>query len=316
MRQVFQAIRSLEPRQLLVIADGARSAVPSDRQNCLEARAILEEVDWDCDLKTQFSEINLGCDQRLPTGLDWVFSQVDEAIILEDDCLPDPTFFQFCQNLLAQYRDCAEVTQICGTNRLYEWKSDRQSYHFAHYGVAWGWATWKRAWEHYDRSTSLWCDQATRLKIRRLIDNDEQFAYFSQTCETLMWDYKWSFAQLAQNGLTIIPSMNLVQNIGFSKTATHTRGLLLTSLNSSFSPESMQFPLTPPSSKERDRDYDQRHFQWSVGRPDIVCAEKVSQRSLSQGSLIKTYLIVNYFLALYPESRGLKEIKNKLSSCQ
>lgn len=311
-QQVFDVVQSLQPRQLLIVSDGCRPDHPEDVENCSQVRAIFDKIDWDCNIKTNYSDINLGCSLRFATGLDWVFDQVDEAIILEDDCLPDITFFRFCEDLLDRYRETPSVTQICGTNRLYEWKSDRQSYHFVYYGTAWGWATWRRAWNYYDHTLSRWSDESVRKNIQDLIDHDQQFAYFSKTCDIDMWDYKWSFAQLSRGGLTIIPAVNLVRNIGFSKQATHTKRFSVTHINSTFKPDSIKFPLIATPSIQPDREYNQRHFLWSVGKPMITCAERVAKRLCLEDNPMTAYVFVNYLLKLYPDSQLIKSVQHKI----
>lgn len=311
-QQVFAVLRSLRPQKLLIVSDGPRPNHPDDQENCAHVQTIFETLDWDCELAFNLATENLGCSQRFATGLDWVFSQVEEAIILEDDCLPGLSFFRFCEELLEEYRDNPQVTQICGTNRLYEWKSAQQSYHFAYYGSAWGWATWKRAWNRYDHNRQGWHEEAVQAQIRQLIDDEEQFAYFAKTCEIDMWDYKWSFAQLSQAGLTIIPAINLVKNIGFSRQATHTKGLSLTHINSTFQPGQMTFPLMAPTSIAVDREYNQNHFQFSLGRPTLNAAEDIAARLLKEGNLISAYVAIQHLSSLYPGSEKIKSAQKDL----
>ena len=148
--RVFGAIAQAKPRQLFVFADGPRSDADVDR--CAQARAVVEKVDWACDVKYRYSETNLGARECYKSGVDWAFSEVDEGIVLDDDCVPDPTFFVFSQDMLERYRHDPRVMMVCGTNYLGHWKEDRQSYHFSHFGGVWGWASWKRAWAFYDEA--------------------------------------------------------------------------------------------------------------------------------------------------------------------
>src|SRR5579871_4386735 len=150
-RQVFQEIRRVRPPVLLVVADGPRRDHPEDEQLCRETRAVAEEVDWPCQVLTEYSDVNLGCRHRPASGLDWVFSQVEEAIILEDDCVPHPSFFRFCSELLSRYRDDARIGTIAGTNVQGGRKRGGASYYFSKYPTIWGWASWRRAWALYDR---------------------------------------------------------------------------------------------------------------------------------------------------------------------
>jgi hypothetical protein len=163
---VFAEIARARPRQLLVIADGARTDHPDDSEKCSAARAVINRVNWDCDVSTNYAETNLGCKQRVSSGLDWVFGLVEKAIILEDDCLPEPTFFHFCQELLERYCDDWRVMHISGDNFQLGHRRSSDSYYFSRYSHVWGWATWQRAWKFYDVEMKLWPDFRDRNWLR------------------------------------------------------------------------------------------------------------------------------------------------------
>jgi hypothetical protein len=226
--RVFEAIRQAKPPKLFVIADGPRQDRVSDIEKCAMTREIIDNVDWNCEVFTNYSDVNLGCGKRVSTGITWVFEQVEEAIILEDDTLPGITFFHFCEVLLDKYREDERIMAISGTNLLGEWKSDIQSYHFSYYGGIWGWASWRRAWKYYDYEMKLWPNQETQKRIRDVLASDEQFIerarYIQRTFDGSIdtWDFQWAFARLTQSGLSVVPSVNLVSNIGFGEDATHT----------------------------------------------------------------------------------------------
>lgn len=148
--RVFSKIARAKPKTLFVIADGPRSDHPGDIKKCAEARSIIESVDWDCTVHKNYSDINLGCGRRLASGISWVFEKVEEAIILEDDCLPHPTFFRFCKELLERYRDDERIMQINGQNFQHKSMRTSYSYLFSYSNNCWGWATWRRAWQHFD----------------------------------------------------------------------------------------------------------------------------------------------------------------------
>lgn len=220
--RVFAAIREARPARLLVVADGARH--DAEAALCQQARAVLENVDWPCQVETNFSATNLGCRMRVSSGLDWVFERASEAIILEDDCLPHPSFFGYCAALLEKYRDDERIMMISGDNFQKQPTSD-DSYYFSHYTHIWGWATWRRAWNHSDIEMSLW----PRFRDEGLLpfsapENEYWKQIFDRTHAGLIdtWDYQWQFAALTQNGLTILPNKNLVSNLGFGPAATHT----------------------------------------------------------------------------------------------
>jgi hypothetical protein len=228
--RVFQAIRQAQPQKLLVIADGPRADRPGEAEKCAAARAVIDRVDWDCEVLTNYSEVNLGCKLRVSSGIDWVFSEVEEAIILEDDCLPAPSFFSFCQVLLEKYRHDERVMMISGNNFQPPDKQIQESYYFSKYIHVWGWATWRRAWQHYDVEMSSW----RALRDERFLDsmcNDPiEKEYWIKIFDDVAngdidtWDYQWNYTCWQQSSMNIMPSINLISNIGFRSDATHTMG--------------------------------------------------------------------------------------------
>lgn len=226
--RVFASIREARPKQLLVIADGPRLGNVGESDLCTEVRSIVEKVDWPCDVSHNYSDENLGCKIRVSSGLIWAFGQVEEAIILEDDCFPDPTFFRFCQEMLNKYRDEDRVMSICGSNLIECWKADLQSYHFSRCFGVWGWATWRRAWDYYDVNMSLWQKPEIRRQLEEELGGDPLYRMRVLDFDRIVagsvdtWDYQWTFAQLEQSGLCVVPAVNLVSNIGFNAEATHT----------------------------------------------------------------------------------------------
>jgi hypothetical protein len=154
--RVFAEIRKVKPQKLLVVADGPRADRPGEDQDCDRARAIIDRVDWDCEVLKNYADINLGCKQRVSSGINWVFDTVEEAIILEDDCLPHPTFFRFAEELLDRYRDDQRILSISGQNVQFGRKRTDYSYYFSRYNHCWSWASWRRAWQHYDLDMKLW----------------------------------------------------------------------------------------------------------------------------------------------------------------
>jgi hypothetical protein len=225
--RVFARIAAARPRKLFVVADGPRHA--EEAANCEKARLVTEKVDWDCEVQTRFSETNLGCRKNVGEGLNWVFSQVEEAIILEDDCLPDASFFPFCETLLARYRDDERVMLITGTNPFPEVSRNGASYHFSKYGSIWGWASWRRAWRHFDDQMTTWPEFRDRELMRGVFEDPEERAFWVAAFEKMYhrplpsWAFQWFFARLSQSGLSVVPNTNLVSNIGFGEQATNTK---------------------------------------------------------------------------------------------
>jgi hypothetical protein len=247
--RVFEAIRQAKPPLLLVIADGARTSKLGEVKKCAAARAIIEGVDWDCEVRTNYSDINLGCGKRVSSGLDWVFQEVEEAIILEDDCLPDPSFFQFCEELLEYYRHDTRIMCISGDNFQSGKKYSDASYYFSRYPHCWGWASWRRAWRYYDFKMSIWPQIRDDGWLDGMLDHKDQIRYWSAIFNNMYkrvtdtWDYQWTFACWIQSGLSILPEVNLISNIGFRDDATHT---IEDSPLANLPVEPLKFPLTHP----------------------------------------------------------------------
>jgi hypothetical protein len=218
--RVFEHIRASRPRRLLVVADGPRRTRPEDAQLCETTRKIVRSPDWPCELLLNFSDENLGCRRRLSTGLDWVFDQCPEAIILEDDCLPCPSFFSFCSAMLSRYRDDARIMHVSGDNWQGGVRRGTGSYYFSRYSLSWGWASWRRAWRHYDVALSVWPAALKERWLASILDDPLEIEYWTEIFDKLYrgeidtWDYQWLFTCWAQNGLSIHPNENLVTNIG------------------------------------------------------------------------------------------------------
>lgn len=225
-RTVFERIRSARPATLFVAGDGPRPDVAGDDQLCAEARRLATQVDWDCSLQTRFPEKNLGPGPGVSSAITWFFENVEQGIILEDDCAPSGSFFNFCAQLLDYYREQPLIMHISGHNYQYGRRRGKASYYFSRYTHVGGWATWRRAWRQYD--------------ITLIPDAERQE----------IWDAAWMFSVRRSAGVAALPNVNLVSNIGFGPDATHTRS----PRRFAFIPEQeMQFPLTHPRQISVDR---------------------------------------------------------------
>jgi len=229
--RVLDAIALAKPEKFLVIADGARADRPGEAEKCAATRAVIERVNWDCEVLTNYSEANLGCGLRPLTGINWVFERVEEAIILEDDCLPHPSFFPFCEELLGRYRDDERVMMVGGVNFLGEWKTPHQSYHFSLFGSSWGWASWRRAWRLNDYDMKLWPVVKEEGLLARLFPDPSDRRYWEGVFQSVydrqipgVWDYQWLLACWINSGFRLFPEVNLISNIGYRDDATHTFG--------------------------------------------------------------------------------------------
>ncbi len=264
--RVFAEIRKARPKRLLIIADGPRSA--SERPVCDSVRKIVSNIDWSCTVSKNFSEKNIGCGKRIHSGLDWAFSQVDKAIILEDDCVPDPTFFSFCEEMLERYQYDEHVMHVAGTymqegNRNFHTK---ESYYFSIIPNIWGWATWRRAWQHYDFDIKQWPSLKESGELTTWFAHPAAYERFSKVWDQYYqheidsWDGQWTFTCIVNQGLCINPSVNLVTNIGFNDKGTHFKG---DSTPGNKPLQQMKFPLIHPDIIIPNRTADT--FKYRVG---------------------------------------------------
>jgi hypothetical protein len=267
--RVFAEIAKAKPSKLLVVGDGARTGRPGEAEKVAATRAIIERVDWDCEVLTNFSETNLGCRRRMSSGIDWVFDQVEKAIILEDDCLPDPSFFRFCDELLELYEPDQRIGQITGVNFQFGHRINDDSYYFSKYGHIWGWATWRDRWKnHYDVDMKAWPELRDGGGLADLIGCPAEEKYWTGVFERTFqgaidtWDYQWVFACMLHGRLAVLPNSNLVSNIGFGPAATHTSG---SGELSNLRTVPMQFPLRHPRGVFQCRRLDSRYFKRFLG---------------------------------------------------
>ncbi len=228
---VFKIIAEAKPEKLFVVADGPRFS--QEEEKCKASRAVIESVDWDCEVLTNYSDKNLGCGRRIASGIEWVFSKVEEAIFLEDDCLPVYSFFKYCQELLEYYRHDERIMTINGTNLQSGQRRTEYSYHFTRYNCSWGWASWRRAWKHYDYEMKSWPEFKQKGMIKRVCEDPYEQRFWIKLFDSVCgnpggidtWDHQWNYVCWLQNGLAIEPEVNLVSNIGLGhQDATHTTG--------------------------------------------------------------------------------------------
>jgi hypothetical protein len=294
-KRVFEKIRLSKPSRLYVAIDGAREGHDGEAEAVEEVKKIiLNGIDWKCEVKTLFSEVNLGCKHAVSNAIDWFFDREDEGIILEDDCLPSESFFWFCEELLLKYRNDERVGMIGGFNFLEAKANCNDSYWFTRATPIWGWATWATRWKnYYDVEASDWPairDAGLAYAMIRDAANERDFTQgmnkvYEGQVDT--WDAQWTLSCLSQNRLSIVPSKNLISNIGFDALATHTKG------KNSFLENTeifeINFPLIHPKWMVENYSYD-------VKVKEMLSMKKSSYRAVVEAPILLAKLLVRIIL--------------------
>lgn len=228
--EVFAAIRKAQPKQLFVAADGPRLSREEEAGKCKEVRdLIINGVDWECEVKTLFREENLGCKMAVSGAITWFFENVEEGIILEDDCVPDLSFFTYCSLMLERYRNETKVMHV-SANYYNKAKKQNSNYYYSHNLEIWGWATWRRAWQLYDVNMGTFDpiknEQIFQKRYKKEAERKYWLNYFKMAFENKIdtWDYQWVYCVAINGGMATTPYVNLVSNLGFRADATHTTG--------------------------------------------------------------------------------------------
>lgn len=246
-QKVFNAIRKAQPKMLFIAADGPRVGREDDKKKCEEARDIIKQVDWDCEVKTLYQDNNLGCGYGPSTAITWFFDNVEEGIILEDDCLPDLSFFSYCEEILSKYRNDDKVYMISGSNYLPKSLKLKESYYFSNLPHIGGWATWRRAWINYSFGLNGYNEFKKENKIKQIWSDKNIQEYFLERLDEIIngktdaWDYQWTYTIWNKNGFSVAPSVNLISNIGFGADGTHTFNE--NDISANLPLEEMKFPL-------------------------------------------------------------------------
>lgn len=310
---VFDEIRKVQPKQLFIAADGPRVNRPSDVELCHETRSIINQIDWPCEVKTLFREQNLGCGKAVSSAISWFFGEVEEGIILEDDCLPHPTFFNYCQDLLEHYRHDSKVMHIGGVNFQNGNKRGEESYYFSAVSHVWGWASWRRAWNLYNFNVSDFYTFVREEKIYDYFPNQKLGLHWLQNFKSMYyhvidtWDHQWSYSIMNNGGVSIIPNTNLISNIGFREDATHTSSS--NSVYANVKTSAIQFPLKYEDKIELNRDADFYFFSELEG---LAISESSLIYSLRLN--IKSYLsrTVEYVLKHFVFKRKFRRPKKNV----
>jgi len=227
--RVFDVIKQQKPSKLFMAVDGPRKNHPHDIENIKKIRELVNSIDWECDLKTRFLDNNLGCKHAVSTAISWFFEHVDRGIILEEDCVPNLSFFNFCSELLDRYKSDERIMQISGNNYIKDKLKIKDSYYFSALNDIWGWATWRRAWQHFDLSMPNYQEYKKRKLLKKYVGFRDIASWLeiyldrAASSSVDIWSSHWSYAIARNNGLTIVPKYNLVKNIGFDGTGTNSQ---------------------------------------------------------------------------------------------
>ena len=264
---VFEKIREAKPEKLYLISDAPRDGREDDTEKVKQTRAYVEEhVDWECQVYKNYAETNMGCRDRVASGISWVFSKEEQAIILEDDVVPAKEFFPYCQAVLEHYKDNERVMMVSGTNLMKNHRMETP-YAFSCYSSIWGWATWKRAWENYDIDVADW-PKIKKEGTFRKVQNGLAYLFLVRNINSVYtkkkdtWDIQWDYCRYKHRGLGIVPRENLICNIGFDREdATHTTE----GTTEDFSYGKMEFPISFDVPVKRDAAYDKAYIKKYFG---------------------------------------------------
>lgn len=252
-RQVFEAIRAARPPRLYVAADGPRRDRAGEAERCAEVRRIATDVDWDCSVRILFRDENLGCKLAVSGAIDWFFGQEEEGIVLEDDVLPVPSFFTYCDELLERYRTDVRIGLVSGCNPISSRAQPSASYFFSRSPHIWGWASWRRAWQTYDVAMKDWPQWRDSGGLTLVSNGCRRFERYwrgrfdvTHSGQIDTWDYQWAYALWRRGMLSILPASNLTHNLGFGADATHTT-LHVPDYVTDSPPRDLDFPLKHPS---------------------------------------------------------------------
>lgn len=259
-KKVFNQIKKIKPNKIFLIMDGPRKKNKLDKINCNKVKKIITSINWNCKVYKNFNKSNEGLKKRFITGLTWVFSKVDKAIILEDDCLPSNDFFYFCDQLLKYYQNSKKVKFITGNCFQKKNMKIKETYYFSKYSHIWGWAAWRSTWKLYNDNEKYWKKYLNSKKFQKVCEDQNERKYWSNMFENIQngklksWAFYMLLSLWKNNLLTATPSINLVENVGFNAFGTNTKKL---NINSKLSDNYIDRPIKHPKkimlNKEADK---------------------------------------------------------------
>ncbi|MDC0121339.1 hypothetical protein OAI29_06115 [Amylibacter sp.] len=291
-KKVFKAIRQAKPPRLYIAADGARANKKGECKNVQEVRDyIMQNVDWDCDVKTLFRDQNLGCKYAVGGAITWFFENEEQGIILEDDCLPSQSFFWYCEGLLDKYKEDKSIYLISADSRGPDSFGMQEDYGFCKYPMIWGWASWASAWEDYDPELKDWPIHSKGLPVS-ISTYKPTVKFWKKVFQKMYekevdtWDYQFCYLLLKNKGKCIVPKFNLVSNLGFGDDATHTFDVESENANRKRYEINIPLNFAPNSESEKkiNRYYDRNEFS---KKPFIIRNINKFARLIVRNNLIK-----------------------------
>ncbi len=272
-KRVFEQIKTIRPERLYIVSDGPRDGVKGENELVDNVRSYVEDnIDWECDVRKDYAQNNVGCGKRIATGLDWVFEQEEMAIILEDDCMPDLSFFEYAKELLEYYKDDKRIMLISGNNPMASFVNSKESYIFSKIPFIWGWATWKRAWKLFDYGISSWNVEKKNPVWKRIFTR-KAYNYYTSEFDVLykqnfnIWDYQLVYAVIINDMYCVIPTTNHVTNLGFDENATNTKDAPPW-VEKEYS--QVEWPLVHPDEVEWNEAFDHRYMDTACWNGNIV----------------------------------------------
>lgn len=276
-KRLLKSLEQVKPKNIFVVADGPRENNLQDFPLCQSVRDLFSNLNWECSVYRLFRDNNLGCAKSVSDGITWFFKHNEHGIILEDDCIANPSFFPFCETLLERYKTEKNIFHISGNNFQDGIMRGDGDYYYSIFNHLWGWATWKRAWEHFNFDIN----NEMTSEFKKFVNNKKIIDYFSKQFELVKeskldsWGFRWTYACWENKALSVLPNQNLVSNIGFGPDATHT--IQKDSSQSNLEAMTIHFPLNYPKEIKRSLNADIYTFQ-KVFQPKESLERKIKNR--------------------------------------
>lgn len=265
VQKIYYILQEIEPKDLYIISDAARENMSGEREKVQVCRSILEDPKWNCNIHLEYAETNMGCDKRIKSGLDWLFSKVEYAIILEDDCVPDKSFFYYCAELLKRYKGNDNVQYIAGSNQIDTHPIIYTSYIFTYGAWTLGWASWARAWNNQRELLDDYAKVKKEIMFLNFLPLSEKLNMI-RTLRTYKnkgffpWDMNFTWSALLEKKLSVVPKTNLVNHIGFNEEATHVKEPFA-GYDGTTIP--LDFPLKHPQIISEEKRYHTDAYNWN-----------------------------------------------------